>query len=200
MSKPSPLELYTIREATEADAPQILEIYNERILNSTCLFMYDAVPLENRINWLRDSKAKGYPVIVAAEKETNKAIAYASYGGFRPHTAYVLSSEISVYINLAHHRRGLGAVMLEEMMRIAKEMKLRSIIASITSENTASILLFEKYGFKYSGKFSDVGYKFGRYLDVTFLEYITGEEAVVTDGIPAFEPFPWGNYVFGGAK
>jgi phosphinothricin acetyltransferase len=90
MSKPNPLELYTIREATEEDAPQILEIYNERILNSTCLFMYDAVPLENRVNWLRDSKAKGYPVIVAAEKESNIAIAYASYGSFRPHTAYIL--------------------------------------------------------------------------------------------------------------
>lgn len=73
-------------------------------------------------------------------------------------------------------------------------------IASITSENTPSILLFEKYGFKYSGKFSDVGYKFGRYLDVTFLEYITGEEATVTDGIPSFDPFPWGNYAFGGSN
>jgi phosphinothricin acetyltransferase len=86
----NPLDLYYIRAAEESDMPQVLEIYNERIANSTCLFMYDPVPLENRVNWFKDSKAKGYPIIVAVDKATDKAIAYASYGGFRPHTAYVL--------------------------------------------------------------------------------------------------------------
>lgn len=86
----NPLDLYTIRRAVEEDLPQILEIYNERIANSTCLFMYDQVPLENRVTWFKETKAKGYPIIVAAEKETNKAIAYANYGVFRPHTAYIL--------------------------------------------------------------------------------------------------------------
>lgn len=86
----NPLELYIIRAAVESDLPQILEIYNERIANSTCLFMYDTVPLDNRLTWFMETKAKGYPIIVAAEKETNKAIAYANYGGFRPHTAFIL--------------------------------------------------------------------------------------------------------------
>lgn len=86
----NPLDLYTIRAAVENDIPQILDIYNERILNSTCLFMYDPVALDNRIAWYMDTKAKGYPIIVAAEKKTNKAIAYACYGGFRPHTAFIL--------------------------------------------------------------------------------------------------------------
>lgn len=86
----NPLNLYHVRAAAEADLPQILEIYNERIANSTCLFMYDQVPLENRLTWFNETKAKGYPIIVAAEKETDKAIAYACYGGFRPHTAFIL--------------------------------------------------------------------------------------------------------------
>lgn len=86
----NPLELYTIRAAVESDVAQILEIYNERIVNSTCLFMYDQVSLDNRLTWFMETKAKGYPIIVAAEKDTNKAIAYANYGGFRPHTAFVL--------------------------------------------------------------------------------------------------------------
>lgn len=86
----NPLELYHIRAATESDIPQILDIYNERILNSTCLFMYDPVPVENRLAWFRELKAKGYPVIVAAEKQTNQAIAYACFGSFRPHTAFIL--------------------------------------------------------------------------------------------------------------
>lgn len=86
----NPLDLYIIRSAVEADMSQVLEIYNERIANSTCLFMYDEVPLENRLTWFSETKSKGYPIIVAAEKDTNKAVAYASYGGFRPHTAFIL--------------------------------------------------------------------------------------------------------------
>lgn len=86
----NPLDLYHVRAARESDLPQILEIYNERILNSTCLFMYDPVPLDNRLTWFMETKAKGYPIIIAAERDTDKAIAYANYGNFRPHTAFVL--------------------------------------------------------------------------------------------------------------
>lgn len=84
------LDNYIVREATEADVPAILEIYNERVLNSTCLFIFDPVTLEDRLAWLEDSKKKGFPVIVAAEKDTNKAIAYASFGTFRSKPAYDL--------------------------------------------------------------------------------------------------------------
>jgi phosphinothricin acetyltransferase len=86
--------------------------------------------------------------------------------------------------------------MLKEMLQIAKDMNLRSIIASITSENEGSIVLFSKYGFKHAGVFHDVGYKFGRFLDVTFLEYIT--EASLEEGtiIPSFKHFPWDTYAY----
>ncbi|KAL7309257.1 hypothetical protein PS15m_011366 [Mucor circinelloides] len=196
----NPLELYTIRAAVESDIPQILEIYNERIANSTCLFMYDQVSLDNRLTWFMETKAKGYPIIVAAEKETNKAIAYANYGGFRPHTAFVLTTEISLYIHQEHQRRGLGAVMLKEMMRIAKEMNFRNIMAGITAENEGSVILFSKFGFKKVGHLHDVGYKFGRYLDVVFLEYITGVQVPEGQIIPSFTSFDWKNYVYGGQQ
>ncbi|KAG1107718.1 hypothetical protein G6F42_016263 [Rhizopus arrhizus] len=196
----NPLELYTIRAAVESDIPQILEIYNERIANSTCLFMYDQVSLDNRLTWFMETKAKGYPVIVAAEKETNKAIAYANYGGFRPHTAFVLTTEISLYIHQEHQRRGLGAVMLKEMMRIAKEMNFRNIMAGSTAENEGSVILFSKFGFKKVGHLHDVGYKFGRYLDVVFLEYITGVQVPEGQIIPSFKSFDWKNYVYGGQQ
>jgi phosphinothricin acetyltransferase len=89
-TKVNPLQLYNIREATEADLPQLLDIYNERVRNSTSLFVYDEIPLENRQTWFKDCQAKGYPVIVAAEKETDLAIAYSSLAQYRPHPAYVL--------------------------------------------------------------------------------------------------------------
>ncbi|KAL9549894.1 hypothetical protein MBANPS3_004997 [Mucor bainieri] len=196
----NPLELYIIRAAVESDVPQILEIYNERIANSTCLFMYDQVSLDNRLTWFMETKAKGYPIIVAAEKDTNKAIAYANYGGFRPHTAFVLTTEISLYIHQDHQRRGLGALMLKEMMRIAEEMSFRNIMAGITAENEGSVILFSKFGFKQVGHLHDVGYKFGRYLDVVFLEYVTNAQVPEGQLIPSFKSFDWKNYVYGGQQ
>jgi phosphinothricin acetyltransferase len=88
--------------------------------------------------------------------------------------------------------------MLKEMMRIGKEMKFRSIIAGITAENEGSVILFSKFGFKNVGHFHDVGYKFGRYLDVVFLEYITDAEMEGNQSIPSFKHFSWDSYVFGG--
>ena len=70
--------------------------------------------------------------------------------------------------------------------------------AGITTENTPSIGLFKSLGFNEAGVFHNTGYKFGRFLDVTFLEYCIPETEGPGDGkIPAFIPFPWDNYVFG---
>lgn len=194
--KSNPLDLYTIREATEADLPAILEIYNERVLNSTSLFVYEPVNLENRQTWFKDSKSKGYPIIVAVDKSTNETIAYASFGPYRPHAAYILTAEISLYIHQNHHRRGLGRILLDELIEIAKKMKLRSLIASITSENLPSLQLFSKYDFTLAGTFNDVGYKFGKFLEVTFLQRIITESQVEFTGAASFIPFPWGQYKY----
>lgn len=83
-------DLYAIREATEADLPDILEIYNERVLNSTCLFIYEPVTLENRLAWFKETKENNYPIIVAVDNATQKTIAYASLGAFRGKPAYNL--------------------------------------------------------------------------------------------------------------
>ncbi|CAO3611841.1 unnamed protein product [Cunninghamella echinulata] len=195
-NKVNTLNLYTIREATEADLEAILGIYNERVLHSTSLFVYDPIDLENRQTWFKDSKSKGYPVIVAVEKSTNQTIAYASLGPYRPHPAYVLAAEVSLYIHENHHRRGLGRILLDELIDIAKKMKLRSLIASITSENQPSLQLFSQYGFTLAGTFNDVGYKFGRFLDVTFLQRIITESDVEFTGAASFTPFPWGQYKY----
>lgn len=90
--------------------------------------------------------------------------------------------------------------MLKEMMRIAKEMNFRNIMAGITAENEGSVILFSKFGFKKVGHLHDVGYKFGRYLDVVFLEYITGVQVPEGQIIPSFTSFDWKNYVYGGQQ
>ncbi|KAI8379056.1 acyl-CoA N-acyltransferase [Radiomyces spectabilis] len=200
MTKTDPLERYSIREATEEDLPAILDIYNEQVLNSTALFLYDPIPLQDRQSWFSDSKQLGYPVIVAVEKSTEQTIAYCSLGVFRSKPAYCLSAEISLYIHKSHHRQGLGKVLLSEMIRIAQEMRLRSIIASVTADNAASLGLFGKHKFVLAGKFHDVGYKFGCFLDVEFHELILDAAPKVNaQGVPEYNPFPWGRYTYGGS-
>lgn len=88
--------------------------------------------------------------------------------------------------------------MLTEMMRIGNAMKFRNIIAGITAENEGSVILFDKFGFKNVGHFHDVGYKFGRYLDVVFLEYIIDTQVEQGNLIPSFKSFAWNDYVYGG--
>lgn len=69
-------------------------------------------------------------------------------------------------------------------------------IASITSENQPSLQLFSQYGFTLAGTFNDVGYKFGRFLEVTFLQRIITETDVEFTGAASFIPFPWGQYKY----
>ncbi|KAI9489390.1 acyl-CoA N-acyltransferase [Zychaea mexicana] len=195
----NPLERYNIRKATEEDLPAITEIYNERIANSTGLFIYEPVTIEYMKKWLANSRELGYPAIVAVEKTTGQTIAYAYLGTFRSKPAYNLSAEITVYIHLDHHRQGLGRLLSLEMLRIARDLKFKTIIAGITSENTPSIGLFKSLGFGDAGTFHNCGYKFGRFLDVTFLEYYIPETEGPGEhgGIPTFVPFPWDTYTFG---
>lgn len=127
------------------------------------------------------------------------------------------SAEISVYIHPNYHRRGLGRLLVKEMNRIGKQMQFRAIygknntfqscviafwlvpnIAVITSENTPSIQLFKSLNYRHVGTFKDVGYKFGKWLDVDFWELIIEETQGPGDGVvPHFKHFQWGAYTFG---
>lgn len=96
-----------------------------------------------------------------------------------------------------HQRRGLGSLLIKELLRVGKEMGFRCILASISADNEDSIVLFKKLGFKTVALLHDVGYKFGKFIDSTFLEYLT--DAQVEEGtIPSFKPFAWDTYEFGG--
>lgn len=88
--------------------------------------------------------------------------------------------------------------MLEEMMRIGKEMKFRNLMAGITADNEGSVILFSKFGFKKVAHLHDVGYKFGKFLDVVFLEYLTDAEVKEGQTIPSFVPFAGDNYEYNG--
>ncbi|TCV71420.1 MULTISPECIES: GNAT family N-acetyltransferase [Neorhizobium] len=157
-----------VRDATEADLPIIMEIYNDAVANTTAIWNDVLVDLQNRKEWFAARKAKGFPVLVA--ELDGKVAGYASYGDWRAFDGYRHTVEHSVYVHRDARGGGIGRLLMQELIARAASNGVHVMIAAIESENDASIRLHEKLGFRIAGKFSEVGTKFGRWLDLTCME------------------------------
>ena len=156
------------RDAAEADLPAICEIYNHAVLHTTAIWNDTLVDVGNRTEWLAARHARGFPVIVA-ERNGNVA-GYASYGDWRAFDGYRHTVENSVYVDKDHRGLGIGEGLLRALIARAAENNVHVMIAAIESGNATSIRLHEKLGFRIAGQFSEVGTKFGRWLDLTCME------------------------------
>lgn len=146
----------------------IREIFNEVILTSTALFEYEPRSTETVAAWLQAKQAASLPVIGCFEGETLQG--FASYGPFRPFAAYRLTVEHSVYVHAEHRGRGLGRLLLEEIMAEARGAGLHLMVAGIESTNRRSIDLHRRLGFTHAGTIHEAGRKFDRWLDLDFYE------------------------------
>lgn len=169
----------SIRTATEADLQGILEIYNDAIVNTTAVYDYKPHTIEMRKKWFADKKTAGHPVLVTVIDDT--VAGFASYGHFRAWAAYKYSVEHSVYVHPNYRRRGIARKLLEVLIESARQNNVHAIIAGIDSDNGVSILLHKQFHFIEVGKFSQVGYKFGKWLDLTFMELILDTPANPTE-------------------
>lgn len=157
-----------IRDATEADLSVVMEIYNDAVANTTAIWNEILVDLDNRKDWFAARKGRGFPVLVAV---VDGAVAgYASYGDWRAFDGYRHTVEHSVYVHRDCRGGGIGRLLMQELIARAAQNGVHVMIAAIESENAASIALHEKLGFRIAGKFSEVGTKFGRWLDLTCME------------------------------
>jgi len=157
-----------IRNATENDLQSMLDIYNEIIMNTTAVFQYDPHTLEQRKEWFAQKKKENYPVFIA--EENSMVVGFSTFGQFRNWQAYKYSVENSVYIKADQRGKGIGKLLLQPLIDAAKEMQLHTIIASIVSDNEASIALHTQFGFVEVAHFKEVGYKFDKWLDLKFLQ------------------------------
>lgn len=159
----------TISAYVEAnDCPTILEIINFNILNSTALYDYVPRTLVQQQAIFQDKIKKGFPIIVAVENE--KVIGFGYYSEFRFREAYKFTVEHSVYVHPKHHGKGIGKLLLTELIRLAKAQNLHTMIGVIDSENTGSIAFHEKMGFEIVGVIKESGYKFDRWLSSVFMQ------------------------------
>lgn len=144
------------------DANAILEIINYNILNSTALYDYSIRSLENQVAMLDEKLSKGFPVIVATENEV--VVGFGYYSEFRFREAYKFTVEHSVYAHQNHIGKGIGKLLLEELIMLAQKQNLHTMIGVIDSENQGSIDFHSKYGFEIVGNIKESGYKFDRWL------------------------------------
>jgi len=163
--------MFNLREATEEDLPAILTIYNEAIETTTAVFDYRPHTLHMRREWFQAKRSANLPVVVAAVNGAG-VIGFATYGPFRAWPAYKYTIEHSVYVAAQARRLGVGRELVKEIVSIARKNQMHSVIAGIVSDNLPSLKLHRSLGFVDAGCVHQVGYKFGRWLDLMFLELL----------------------------
>jgi phosphinothricin acetyltransferase len=159
-----------IRPYKTEDTQAILAIINHTILHSTALYDYAIRSYEQQKNILEDKINKKFPVIVA-ELDGN-VVGFGMYSEFRFREAYKFTVEHSVYVNENFHGKGIGKLLLQELIVLARKQKLHTMIAVIDSENQGSVEFHEKFGFKTVGIIKESGYKFDRWLHSVFMQLI----------------------------
>jgi phosphinothricin acetyltransferase len=157
-----------IRQAIESDLNDILEIYNDAVLNTTAVYTYKAQTYEDRKLWYKKKLDDGYPVFVFEEK--NCVIGFATFGPFRAWPAYKYTIEHSVYVKRECRNQGIGTALLQEIIKTANEREYATLVAGIDASNENSIRIHERLGFKYSGVIRRAGFKFGKWLDLAFYQ------------------------------
>jgi L-amino acid N-acyltransferase len=157
-----------LRAARESDLPEILDIYNHAVENTTATFDVESRTLEAQQSWFEEH-VPPYPAIIW--EEDGRVLGWASLGAYHSRCAYRFTSEASVYVAPDAQRKGIGEALLLEIIRLGAESGMHSVIGAITAENSASCALAEKVGFRKVGTMEEVGYKFGRWLDVAYYQY-----------------------------
>jgi phosphinothricin acetyltransferase len=160
--------MVTVRNATEEDLPAMLEIYNEIILNTLAVWHEQAHTLAMRKEWFALKKEQGFPVLVAESKGV--VLGFATIATFRPWSGFRFTVENSVYVRPENRGQGVAKLLLPALIDAAKQLNIHAIVAGIEATNDISIALHEKFGFIEVAHFKEVGFKFGRWMDLKFMQ------------------------------
>ena len=158
-----------VRDAAESDLEGILEIYNDVIRTSTAVYSVEPVALEERRSWLAARRERGFPVLVATDGP--EVLGFASFGDWRGNwNGYRYTVEHSVHVRAEVRRRGVGRELVEALIPRARDLGRHVMIGSIDATNLDSLLFHQRLGFERVAHFREVGRKFGRWLDLVFMQ------------------------------
>ncbi|MFV0280861.1 MAG: GNAT family N-acetyltransferase, partial [Rhodoblastus sp.] len=126
------------------------------------------VDAANRAAWLAERQAAGFAVLIA--QAGGQIDGYAAYAPFRAFAGYRFTVENSIYVAATAHRRGTGRALMQALIARAQSAGFHVMVAGIEAGNTASIRLHASLGFVETGRLPQVGSKFGRWLDLVFMQ------------------------------
>ena len=161
----------TIRPATEADLPAINAIYNHYVLCSTCTYQTEPSTDAERAAWFSPRTAS-HPVTVATVGE--QVVGWGSLSRFHPRAAYGRTVENAVYVHHERHRQGIGSALLADLLARAAAAGHHAVVALLDADQAGSIELHRRAGFTEAGRLREVGFKFGRWLDVVYMQRTLG--------------------------
>lgn len=170
----------SIRFATKEDCAAIAEIYNHAVLHTAAIWNDKTVDADNRIAWFEARQFADFPVLVSEENGT--VTGYSSYGDWRAFEGFRHTVEHSVYVHPDHQGKGLGRALLSALIEEARRRGKHVMVAGIESQNAASLHLHKTLGFVTTGQMPQVGTKFGRWLDLTFMQ-LQLDDRIDPDGI-----------------
>ncbi|WP_215779478.1 MULTISPECIES: GNAT family N-acetyltransferase [unclassified Paludibacterium] len=157
-----------IRPATEDDLPAILTIFNEVIRHSTAIYLDHPVELAERRDWFSARRQAGYPVLVA--EQDHEIVGYASFGDFRSYPGYRFTVEHSVHLAPAARGQGIGRQLVEALIPLAQSLGKHVMVGAIDAANEGSIRFHQRLGFAEVARMPEVGFKFGRWLDLVLMQ------------------------------
>lgn len=157
----------SFRNATIADLPQIVDIYNKAIEDGISTADSEIVSADEKIDWFKSHNKDKYPMLVI--EYHRKIIAWVSIQPFYPHKAYEKSARINIYIDRNFRGKKLGQQFLQDVINMSSDLGIENYIALIFADNPTSLKLFKKLGFKEWGNLPSVAKIHGEDRDLLLL-------------------------------
>ena len=158
-----------IRKAISDDLGAITDMYNEAILQTVATFDTEPKTIEERKTWFMNHDSK-HPILVATQD--GLVVGWASLSRWSDRRGYSGAAEVSLYIEKEHRGKGIGKKLLKAIVQEGQKTGIHTVIAQIVEGNEPSINLFKQEGFQHVGALKEVGWKFGKLLDVHVMQKI----------------------------
>lgn len=168
-SPTAPPSTVAIRPATVADAAAIVEIYNREVTETTATFDLTPRTLDEQKTWVLE-RSGAFAAVVAVDGSAGRVVGFASLSPYKERAAYRTTVENSVYVHRHYNRRGIGSLLLNELLEIARSSGFHSVIARIEASGEGSRALHASCGFELVGVEREVGRKFNRWLSVAVMQ------------------------------
>ncbi len=156
-----------IRPARPADTDGVLAIWNDAIRNTSITFNPVEKSPADFVDLLRDKAARAHPFLVGTQD--NRVLGFATYGPFRNGLGYGRTMEHSILLAPAAQGKGLGRALMEGLYVHARAHDIHSLWAGVSGENPSGKAFHARLGFEEIVVLPEVGYKFGRWMDLTLM-------------------------------